>query len=127
MTTFTLRHLVLLAACLQSAALAAPVANRLNYLDEFCDPYYPTHQFPKLTTPQWVGEPGVEAVVVLAIDDMSDPKRYEAFVRPILDRLKKIDGRAGLSIMSCNPNPTDPQMQAWLKEGLSLAVHTIKH
>ena len=26
--------------------------------------------FPKLITPQWVGEDGVEAVVVLAIDDM---------------------------------------------------------
>ena len=50
--------------------------------------------FPKLVTPQWVGEPGVEAVVILAIDDMRGPEKWEAFLRPILERLKKIDGRA---------------------------------
>ena len=57
------------------------------------NPYYPHRDFPKLITPQWVGEPGVEAVVVLAIDDMRDPARYEAYLRPILNRLKAIDGR----------------------------------
>ena len=34
--------------------------NRLTYLDDFSNPYYPNLQFPKLTTPQWVGEEGVE-------------------------------------------------------------------
>ncbi len=39
--------------------LAAPSdANRLTYLEEFSDPYYPNHATPKLTTPQWVGEEG---------------------------------------------------------------------
>ena len=30
--------------------------NRLTYLDEPCDPYYVGQSFPKLITPQWVGE-----------------------------------------------------------------------
>jgi len=100
--------------------------NRLAYLDEV-NPYYPSRTFPKLITPQWVGKPGVEAVVILAIDDMRDPKRYETFLRPILRRLKKIDGRAPLSIMTNSVDPKDPQLQAWLKEGLSIECHTIDH
>jgi hypothetical protein len=104
----------------------ATPGNRLAYLNDL-DPYYPHTKFPKLITPQWVGEPDVEAVVILAIDDMKDPKKYEAFLRPILNRLKKIDGRAPVSIMTCNVDPKDPQLQAWLKEGLSLEVHTVDH
>ena len=99
-----------------------PVAspgNRLRYLVDL-DPYYPHARFPKLTTPQWVREDGVEAVVILAIDDMRDPKKYEAYLRPILDRLKKIDGRAPVSIMACSVDPKDPQLQTWLKEGCLL-------
>ncbi len=101
-------------------------ANRLTYLDN-PDPFYPNLQFPKLTVPQWVGDTNVEAVVVLAIDDMSDANKYEEFLRPILNRLKKIDGRAPVSIMSCNVDPNNPQLQGWLKEGLSIEVHTTKH
>src|SRR6266568_5169782 len=104
----------------------ASPGNRLAYLDEL-DPYYPHAKFPKLITPQWVGEDGVEAVVILAIDDMREPAKYEAFLRPILRRLQKIDGRAPVSIMTCNVNPKDPQLQTWLKEGLSLECHTIDH
>jgi Polysaccharide deacetylase len=100
--------------------------NRLAYLDEV-DPYYPHARFPKLITPQWVGEAGVDAVVVLAIDDMRDPKRYEAFLRPILRRLKEIDGRAPVSIMTNLVDPKDPQLQRWLKEGVSLECHTLDH
>ena len=59
--------------------LAQTDANRLTYLDG-SDPYYVYRDFPKLITPQWVGEPGVEAVVVLAIDDMMRPEPYEIFV-----------------------------------------------
>jgi hypothetical protein len=101
-------------------------ANRLAYLDEV-NPYYPSRTFPKLITPQWIGEPGVEAAVILAIDDMKEPKRYEAFLRPILRRLQKIDGRAPVSIMSCNVDPKDPQLQTWLKEALSIECHTFDH
>ena len=82
--------------------------NRLAYLDR-TDPYYVGRSFPKLVTPQWVGEPGVEAVVILAIDDMRGPDKWEAYLRPILERLKKIDGRAPVSITpsttSSSPSP----------------------
>jgi putative membrane-bound dehydrogenase-like protein len=101
-------------------------ANRLAYLDE-SDPFYPGLQFPKLTTPQWVGEQGVEAVVILAIDDMRETERYEKFLRPILERLKRIDGRAPVSIMVNAIASTNAQLQAWLKEGVSLEVHTLAH
>ncbi len=100
--------------------------NRLTYLDSR-DPFYVHGAFPKLTTPQWVGEEGVEAVVVMAIDDMRDPKRYEAFLRPLLNRLKEIDGRAPVSIFCNALDPSQPQLQAWLKEGLSFEVHTLSH
>ena len=73
---------------------SAADGNRLAYLDGPLDPYYPHRDFPKLITPQWVGEEGVECVVTLAIDDMREPAKYEAFLRPILDRLKT-DRRPG--------------------------------
>src|SRR5690242_10573774 len=103
-------------------AVAKPgEGNRLTYLDGN-DPYYVSRTFSKLITPQWVGEDGVEAVVILAIDDMRDPAKYETVLRPILNRLKQIDGRAPVSIMTCEVKPDDPRLTAWLKEGLSLEV-----
>src|SRR5437660_3227353 len=115
-----LRPILLMAPiALALTAAAKPDGNRLTYLDGN-DPYYVGLGFPKLVTPQWVGEEGVEAVVVLAIDDMRDPAKYEAFLRPILDRLKAIDGRAPLSIMTNQVKPDDPRLQAWLKEGLGI-------
>jgi len=102
------------------------VASQLTYLDSN-DPFYVGRDFPKLTTPQWVGEAGVDAVVILAIDDMTRTDKYEAFLRPILDRLKQIDGRAAVSIMTQRVDPPDPQLQAWLKEGVSLETHTVSH
>jgi putative membrane-bound dehydrogenase-like protein len=110
---------------IQSAGFSTN-ANRLTYLDGN-DPFYPGLHFPKLTTPQWVGEPGVEAVVILSIDDMRETERYERFLRPILDRLKQIDGRAPVSILVNAIAPTNSQLQAWLKEGLSLDIHTLAH
>jgi putative membrane-bound dehydrogenase-like protein len=108
-------------------AAARPDGNRLTYLDGV-DPYYVGLNSPKLVTPQWVGEDGVEAVVVLAIDDMRDnAPRYEAVLRPVLDRLKAIDGRAPVSIMTCSVRPDDPRLQGWLKEGLNIDVHTRTH
>jgi hypothetical protein len=126
MRTLSLLALLLLPLLAAAQPPKATPGNRLAYLDDF-DPYYPHTKFPKLTTPQWVGEPDVDAVVILAIDDMRDPKKYETFLRPILNRLKKIDGRAPVSIMTCNVEPKDPQLQAWLKEGLSFEVHTVDH
>lgn len=124
----SLKRLVapLLMVC--SCASAGPRdGNRLVYLDDPWNPYYVSRAFPRLITPQWVGEEGVEAVVVLAIDDMRDPKKYEAYLRPVLDRLKQIDGRAPVSIMTNTIDPNDPLLAQWLKEGLSIETHTIDH
>src|SRR5690348_17115890 len=97
------------------AAAPAPAAdgNRLTYLDDN-NPYYPSRNGPRLITPQWVGEDGVECVVVLAIDDMRGPDKWEAYLRPILERLKKIDGRAPVSIMTCQIDPKHEHLQKWL-------------
>ncbi len=61
--------------------LCAGDDNPFAYLDDYSNPYYAHTDFPKLTTPQWVGEPGVEAVVVLGIDDMRDSAKYETVLR----------------------------------------------
>lgn len=106
---------------------ANPAFNRLVHLDDFCNPYHPTLHSSRLVTPQWVGDPEVEAVITLGIDDMRDPDRYEAYLRPILDRLKKIDGRAAVSIMTCTVDPAHPRLQTWLEEGLSIECHTVDH
>ncbi len=110
-----------------AAAACGEDGNRLAYLDAPLDPYYVSRQFPKLTTPQWIDKQGVEAVVVLAIDDMRDTAKYEAYLRPILERLKKIDGRAPLSIMTNRVDPAHPQLQKWRDEGVSIEVHTYDH
>jgi hypothetical protein len=119
--------------CLSLVALAAAGScwagggNRLVYLQEN-DPYYVARDFPKLTTPQWVGQEGIEAVAVLAVDDMrNNAPRYETFLRPILDRLKAIDGRAPVSIMTCTVDAQTPLLQRWIKEGVNLDVHTLTH
>ncbi len=101
-------------------------ANRLTYLSEG-DPFHPHLNFPKLTTPQWIGEEGVEAVVTLGIDDMRGPEKYEAFLRPVIERLKKIEGRAPVSILTNSFKPDHPQAQTWLNEGLTIEVHTLTH
>jgi putative membrane-bound dehydrogenase-like protein len=122
-----LAFLPALALLLTTPSFAQPAdANRLTYLDEV-NPYYVSRTFPKLITPQWVGEEGVEAVVILAIDDMRGHEKWESYLRPILNRLKRIDGRAPVSIMTCQIDPKDPHLQTWLKEGLSLETHTIDH
>jgi putative membrane-bound dehydrogenase-like protein len=110
--------------------------NRLTYLDDNT-PFWPSAKSAKFITPQWIGEPGVDAVVILAIDDMRNSPntpegapgtaKYETFLRPILDRLKRVDGRAPVSIMTNTVQPGDPQLQSWLKEGVSLEVHTLTH
>ncbi len=118
---------VLLLSALPSLIAAPPDGNRLAYLDEV-NPYYPHKDFPKLITPQWVGEPGVEAVVVLAIDDMRDPERYET-LSPADPEPAQGDRRPGAGQHHDQPGASriDPRLQAWLKEGLSIEVHTISH
>jgi putative membrane-bound dehydrogenase-like protein len=109
----------------QDSAAPSP-GNRLAHLDGN-NLFYPRRDFERLTTPQWIGEPDVEAVVILAIDDLRETAKYETFLRPILERLKRIDGRAPVSIMVNAQSPTNAQFQAWLAEGLSLEVHTLAH
>ena len=101
--------------------------NPFAYQTDYVQPYYPNGEFPKLITPQWVGEDGVDTVITLGIDDMRDTAGYEAYLRPILSKLKEIDGRAPVSIMTCSVDPQDPQLQEWLSEGLSIEVHTADH
>lgn len=125
--SFPLRYsLPALLAALVTGIAGASDANRLVYLDEM-DPYYVSRTFPKLTTPMWVGEPDVEAVIVLSIDDMSDAAKYEGYLRPILDRLKRIDGRAPVTIFANKPDPSDPVLQQLLAEGCSIDTHTVSH
>ena len=112
---------------LQPSLNAVHADNPHGYLAEFSEPYYPHVDFPKLTTPQWVGESGVDAVVTLAIDDMRDTAKYEAYLRPILERLKTLQQHAPVSIMTCHVDPNDPQLQRWIAEGLSIEVHTVDH
>lgn len=113
--------------------------DRFAYLDER-DPYYPSLNFPKLTTPMWVGEPGVEAVVQLSIDDMGpanppfkllapakSPEFYYAFLKPAVDRLKAIDGRAPISVYALQASADDLTMQRMLDEGFSIEAHTYTH
>lgn len=111
---------------LGAAVPGKPDANRLAYLGEE-NPFYPHLGFARLTTPQWVGEPAVQTVVILAIDDMREHAKYETMLRPILDRLKQIDGRAPVSIMCNTIDPQQPHLQQWLQEGVSLEVHTLAH
>ena len=100
--------------------------NRLVHLDG-CDPYWVGRDSARLVTPQWVGEDGVEAVVILAIDDLGDTRHYEWFLRPILERLKEIDGRAPVSIMTTRLDARDEQVQSWLAEGVQIEAHTLSH
>lgn len=116
-----------------TVALSLPVAglaadgNRLTYLDEFSNPYWVGLKMAKLVTPQWVGEPGVETVIVMSTDDLRDPETFEKHLRPVFDRLKQIDGRAPFSLMTNHVDRDHPLLAQWLREGLSLETHTFDH
>ena len=102
--------------------------NRLAHLDEPNNPWQFDQQSPKLITPQWIGEDGVEGVAVLAIDDMSgDGQHFRNYLSPIIERLKKIDGRGPVSITSNRPEPDHPNMQWFFEQGVSLETHTLTH
>ncbi len=128
--SFQVRGLLLILATvlgMASARSAPSPGNRLAYLDEE-DPFHVGRGFPRLVTPQWFGEPGVDAVVTLGIDDLGgNTAKYEEFLRPILERLKQVEGRAALSVFCNAVTPDDPQLARWIEEGLSLEVHTLGH
>ncbi len=116
-----------LVATLGSAAADDRVGSRFAYLDAL-DPYYPDLATAKLTTPMWVGEEGVDAVVQLSIDDMGrsnspfklmalakSPPFYYQFLQPTIERLQKIDGRAPISIYTLQADGDDPWLQRMMK------------
>ena len=102
--------------------------NRIVHLDEPNNPWQFSRESSKLITPQWIGEKEVLAVAVLAIDDMSgDGQRFRSYLSPILSRLQEIDGRGPVSITCNRPDPEHPNMQWFLKQGVSLEAHTTTH
>ncbi len=119
-------HFVVLILSLSSMAAAAD-GNRLSYLDASCDPYYVGLDTAKLTTPQWIGEPGVEAAAILSNDDLKKAEHHEQFLRPIVERLKKIDGRGPFSCMGTQIDLNDPIFQRWLQEDVTVEPHTYHH
>jgi hypothetical protein len=108
-------------------AAAADVGNRLAWVDDACNPYYVGLDAPKLVTPQWIGQEGVQAVIVLSVDDMRSTPPYEKCLRPIIERLKSIDGRGPVSIMTNQADPVDPQLATWAAEGVTVEAHTATH
>ena len=102
--------------------------NRLVHLDEPNNPWQFHRESAKLITPQWIGEAGVEAVLVLAIDDMvGDGQGFRNYLTPIIERLQDIDGHGPVSITCIRPDPAHPNMQWFLEQGVSLETHTLTH
>ena len=54
-------HSLLLLAYLSCPPFLLAVEPNFHHLDDYSNPYYPHTHFPKLTTPQWIGEEGVDA------------------------------------------------------------------
>jgi len=117
------RGFALAALWFVAAAGLAADGNRLTYLDEYCDPYDVGLHTPRLIAPQWLGENGVRAVIALTIDDLRNVRAYEDFLRPILNRLKRIDGRAPVSIFGNRIDPDDSHLQQWLADAQRWSVH----
>ncbi len=123
-------------------AYPSDIGSRLAYLDED-NPYYVNGDFPKLTTPMWIGEEGVEAAILLSIDDMCrpfpqgrpkglpvyarQPKVYFNFLKPVIERLRKIDGRAPISVFCLQLDEADAIVREMLQLGLSMECHTFTH
>ncbi len=120
------RTLLLIVVTRFLAAAPSP-GDRFAYLDER-SPFYVSASFPKLTTPMWFGEAGVDAAIILSIDDMRDPEKYRAYLEPILRRLQEVEGgKSPLSIFTNTVDPAHPQLQKFLEMGVRFDVHTRTH
>jgi len=109
------------------AGAAPSPGDRFAYLDDR-SPFYVSASFPKLTTPMWFGEDGVDAAIILSIDDMRNPEKYRAYLEPILRRLQEVErGRSPLSIFTNTVDPAHPQLQRFLEMGVRFDVHTRTH
>ena len=87
-------------------------------------------------TPQWIGEPGVEAAVILFIDDLvvvddlnQNYWQFDNYLQPIMASLQQIDKRTPISIMSNNAVSGSyiPMVAAWIEKGVSIEVHSLDH
>lgn len=131
----------LLVPVLLSARLSAGdrVGSRFTHLDGR-DSYDSGLAKAKLTTPMWVGGEGVEAVVQLSIEDMGwtnppsrmmshakSPRLHHPFLRPAIERLRRIDQRAPISIYTLQAQADGPWFQRLLNEGVPLEAHTFTH
>lgn len=58
---------------------------------------------------------------------MSSHTRYEDYLRPVLNRLKQIDGLSPVSIFCHALDPNEKHLQQWLQEGVNFEVHTLNH
>jgi hypothetical protein len=115
---------------------AVQSGNRLVYLDAYTDPYYPSSRFPKLVTTQWIGESGVEAVVIFSDDDLGTRRpfpekilriqRKQTFLDPVLSRLHRIDGRQPISLMA-NSAPEPTKLANLVRKGWSIETHSQDH
>lgn len=118
--------------CLISIAILVMTAegsdgNRFAHLDPPIDPYWVSRTTARFVTPQWVGEENVDCVAILSIDDMRDVMKYERFLRPLIDRIKAYQRKAGFTIFTNEVNPYDPHLLRWQNEGGSIEVHTLTH
>ena len=98
--------------------MAGPTGNRLTYLDEF-RPLPRRAGLPQADDPP-VGRRGRGRGGRHAGDRRHDGQRRRSmrpFLRPILDRLKAIDGRAPVSIMTCKRRPRRPRAPALAQGG----------
>ncbi|MGI9456606.1 MAG: PVC-type heme-binding CxxCH protein, partial [Aeoliella sp.] len=120
-----LANFAALATC--TAEAPAGVANRLNYLDDFCEPFYPQRELAKLTTPQWIGQSGVEAVVILTIEGSANDAALRAALAPIVDRLKTIDEGVPLTIFTESPPKVRTEWEAWCEAGLTFEPTLLHH
>ncbi|MEX2577687.1 MAG: FG-GAP-like repeat-containing protein [Verrucomicrobiales bacterium] len=128
---------------LSSRAAEQTDGNRFAYLAED-DPYYPDGDFPKLTTPMWIGEDDVDAAICLTIDDMCRmfpegkrpkglpsyarrPQVYYDFLKPAIDRLRQIDGRAPVTVFSLQLDADDRLVRHMQELGLTMECHTWTH
>ena len=120
--------LIFAALAIVGSSDGAADGNRLAHLDEPNNPWQLERGSAKLVTPQWIGEEGVEAVFVLAIDDMlGDGQGFRNYLSPIIERLQKIDGRGPVAITCIRPKVDHPNMQWFLEQGVSLETHTLSH
>jgi hypothetical protein len=115
-----LRAIGLALVCWANAVWAAD-ANRLVELDGETSSTGRTVR-PRLTTPQWVGEEGVDCVVLLGLEAEGTLAEWQPVVRPVVERLKQIEGRAPLSLFARDVDPGEPPLRTWLLDGVRVEL-----